>query len=217
MCLLRKASVWLHVILIYGEHVSPVISVTHTRCSKDPTDIPKKSKDPTTSPVRQRKISKKYISCDARGDNIWRWHLSLNSLDNGHQGHYSRNWQDNIMKSCHLLVWLASAMNSVQLQTPNICRVCADPGQKTSTRNNVKNIAPSSEIIWWVANVWQSSSRARLAIIFFRGKIQSKHMPTARIECSVAYPSYIWWACIPSHISQPYEMREWSSRYTSEK
>ena len=43
---------------MYGEHVSPVISVTHMRCDKDPTDIPKKSKDPTTSPVRQRKISK---------------------------------------------------------------------------------------------------------------------------------------------------------------
>ena len=45
-------------ILIYGEHVSPVISITHTRCDSDPADIPKKSKDPTTSPVRQRKISK---------------------------------------------------------------------------------------------------------------------------------------------------------------
>ena len=45
-------------ILIYGEHVSPVISVTHTRCDSDPADIPKKSMDPTTSQVRQRKISK---------------------------------------------------------------------------------------------------------------------------------------------------------------
>ena len=58
MCLLQKASVWLHMVLIYGEHASPVISVTHTRCGKDPADIPKESKDPTTSRVRQRKISR---------------------------------------------------------------------------------------------------------------------------------------------------------------
>ena len=45
-------------ILIYGEHASPVTSVTHTRCVKDPTDIPKEGKDPTTSRVRQRKISR---------------------------------------------------------------------------------------------------------------------------------------------------------------
>ena len=44
--------------LIYGEHASPVMSVTHTRCDSDPIDIPKKSKDSTTSPVRQRKISR---------------------------------------------------------------------------------------------------------------------------------------------------------------
>ena len=41
---------------IYGEHAFPIISVTHTRCGKDPIDIPKESKDPTTSRVRQRKI-----------------------------------------------------------------------------------------------------------------------------------------------------------------
>ena len=32
-------------------------------------------------------------------------------------------------------------MSSVQLETPGICHMCVDPGQKTSTRNNVKNIA----------------------------------------------------------------------------
>ena len=58
MCLIQKANVWLHVNLIYGEHVFPVILITHTRCGKDPADIPKKSKDSTTSPVRQRKISR---------------------------------------------------------------------------------------------------------------------------------------------------------------
>ena len=42
----------------YGEHASPIISVTHTRYGKDPTDIPKESEDPTTSRVRQRKISR---------------------------------------------------------------------------------------------------------------------------------------------------------------
>ena len=42
----------------YGEHVSPVRSVTHTRCGKDPADIPKERKDPTISQVRQRKISR---------------------------------------------------------------------------------------------------------------------------------------------------------------
>ena len=41
---------------IYGEHASPVISVTHTRYGKDPTNIPKEIKDPTTSRARQRKI-----------------------------------------------------------------------------------------------------------------------------------------------------------------
>ena len=35
----------------YGEHASPIISVTHTRYDKDPTDIPKESKDPTISRV----------------------------------------------------------------------------------------------------------------------------------------------------------------------
>ena len=45
-------------VLIYGEHASLVISATHMRCSKDPADIPKESKDPTTSRVRQRKISR---------------------------------------------------------------------------------------------------------------------------------------------------------------
>ena len=45
-------------ILIYGEHASLVILVIHTRCNKDPADIPKESKDPTTSRVRQRKISR---------------------------------------------------------------------------------------------------------------------------------------------------------------
>ena len=34
---------------------------------------------------------------------------------------------------------------------------------------------------------------------FVRGTTQSRHMPTARIECSVAYPSYIWWAFITGH------------------
>ena len=58
ICLPQGSSDRWHVFLIYGEHVSPVISVTHTRCGKDPADIPKKSKDPTTSPVRERKISK---------------------------------------------------------------------------------------------------------------------------------------------------------------
>ena len=43
---------------IYGEHASPVISITHTRCGKDTTDIPKETEDPTTSGVRQRKISR---------------------------------------------------------------------------------------------------------------------------------------------------------------
>ena len=32
-------------------------------------------------------------------------------------------------------------MSSVQLQTLGICNMCADSGQKTSTRTNVKNIA----------------------------------------------------------------------------
>ena len=56
--LLQKANVWLHVILIYGEHVSPVVLITHTRWGKDPADIPKESEDPTTSRVRERKISR---------------------------------------------------------------------------------------------------------------------------------------------------------------
>ena len=54
-CLPQGSSDWWHILLIYSEHVSPVISNTHTRCSNDPADIPKKSKDPTTSPVRRRK------------------------------------------------------------------------------------------------------------------------------------------------------------------
>ena len=58
ICLPQGSSDRCHILLMYGEHVSLVISVTHTRCGKDPIDIPKKSKDPTTSPVRQRKISK---------------------------------------------------------------------------------------------------------------------------------------------------------------
>ena len=58
ICLPQGSSDRWHILLIYGEHVSPVISVTHTRCDSDPTDIPKKSKDSTTFPVRQRKISK---------------------------------------------------------------------------------------------------------------------------------------------------------------
>ena len=58
ICLPQGSIVRWHMILIYGEHASPVISVTHTRCVKDPAAIPKKSKDPTTSPVRERKISK---------------------------------------------------------------------------------------------------------------------------------------------------------------
>ena len=45
-------------ILIFGEHASQVTLVTHTRCGKDPADIPKESKDPTTSQGRQRKISR---------------------------------------------------------------------------------------------------------------------------------------------------------------
>ena len=53
-----RINYWSHMVLIYGKHVSPVISVTHTRCGKDPADIPKRGKDPTTSPIRQRKISK---------------------------------------------------------------------------------------------------------------------------------------------------------------
>ena len=52
---------------------------------------------------------------------------------------------------------------------------------------------------------------------FVRGKIQSKHMSTTRIKCSVACPYYIWWACIPSHIIHSYKMRQWSSRYTEGK
>ena len=42
----------------YGEHASPVISVTHMTRDSDPTDIPKKSKGSTTSLVRKRKISR---------------------------------------------------------------------------------------------------------------------------------------------------------------
>ena len=47
-----------HMILIYGEHASPVMSVTHTRCGKDPADIPKESKDPTTLWVGERKTTR---------------------------------------------------------------------------------------------------------------------------------------------------------------
>ena len=42
----------------YGEHASPIISVTHTRYGKDPTDIPKESKDPPNSRIMQMKISR---------------------------------------------------------------------------------------------------------------------------------------------------------------
>lgn len=51
-------------------------------------------------------------------------------------------------------------------------------------------------------------------IIFVRSTNQSRHMPTARIECLMVYSSYIWWACIPGHTSHWYKIRQWSSRYT---
>ena len=42
----------------YGEHVSLVKSVTHTRYDNDQADIPKKGTDPITSCAMQMKISR---------------------------------------------------------------------------------------------------------------------------------------------------------------
>ena len=118
----------------------PVISVTHTRCGKDPADIPKKGKDSTTSPVRQRKISKNtsHVMQEAIiiGDDITKSIVLTMVL----KIIIPANWQGDIIKPCLLLVRLASAMSSLQLQTLGICHMCADSGQKTR-RDNVKNIA----------------------------------------------------------------------------
>ena len=114
---------------IYGEHVSPVISVTHMRCDSDPANIPKKSKDPTTSWVRQRKMGRDtshVIQGSTRsGDDITESTV-LTVATKANIPHL----QGDLMNSCHLLVWLASAMRSIQLQTPSICHICADTGQK---------------------------------------------------------------------------------------
>ena len=126
---------------IYGEHAFPIISVTHTRYDKDPIDIPKESKDPPNLTSQGKENKQKYISWITRIAKVWGWHHRLNSRDNGYQSHYSPNWQGDIIKPCHLLVWLALAMSSVPLQDPGICHMYANPSQKTCIRNNVKNIA----------------------------------------------------------------------------
>ena len=46
---LQESSLWSHMVLIYGEHASPVRSVIHMGYDKDPADIPKEGTDPTTS------------------------------------------------------------------------------------------------------------------------------------------------------------------------
>ena len=66
MCLIQKSCVWLHMVLIYGEHVSPARSVTHTGYGNDQADIPKKGRDPTTSWAMQMKISR-YTSHELQG------------------------------------------------------------------------------------------------------------------------------------------------------
>ena len=39
------------------------------------------------------------------------------------------------------------AMSSVQLQTPSICHICANTGQKISRRNNANNIALATVMV----------------------------------------------------------------------
>ena len=57
--------------------------------------------------------------------------------------------QGDLMGSCHSFIWLASTKSSVPLQALIICRICADLGQKTSTRNYAKNIALAPVMVIW--------------------------------------------------------------------
>ena len=90
-------------VLIYGKHASPAISVTHTRCGKDPADIPKESTDPTTSRVRQKKISRdtshELQESTRSGDDITESTV-LTMATKANIPHP----QGDLMNSCHLLV-----------------------------------------------------------------------------------------------------------------
>ena len=56
----------------YGEHASPIISVTHTRYDQDPTDIPKGKYGSNSLMNHANKDKQRYTSYVlTRIDNIW--------------------------------------------------------------------------------------------------------------------------------------------------
>ena len=74
--------------------------------------------------------------------------------------------------------------------------------------------APTPEIIWWVGNIWQCNSRIRFAIIFQRYNAIKTYAYCKDRAFGGIFFLYMWWACISSHTSHSYGIRQWSSRYT---
>lgn len=132
---------------IYGEHVSPVILVPHTRYDNSQADIPEKGKDPTTSWVMQMKISRDTShvmqgSTSSRADNAESTVLIMVTKVNIPAPDKDISW------TLVILLYDWPQQWALYSYKPRVYVIFVrTPGQKISTRNNAKNIALTTSMV----------------------------------------------------------------------